>query len=396
MKILHVNTIDFGGAATACKRIHLGLLEAGIDSKMLVFRKTKNIPESYGFFDQLPVASLWKRIYKKGSKMLTFGKIKTPNIQKHSDVEIFSLPTSNFDITAHPLYKEADIIQLNWVSGFIDEPSFFKNTTKPVIWRMADLYSCGGGNHYEKNFPFDIYDNYIKENKKIRKKALLNSNVNFVAISNWVLEKANESDIISHFPKQVIHNGVDFKVFRPHNKLLARDVFNLPHDKIIILLGADYVTNKRKGFGLALEALGYINDTNIQLVVFGKENKELSKSYISVGEISDERLLSILYSSADYFITAAIEEAFGQVTIESLASGTPVISFPTGGSLDIIKDGMNGVLAKDFSAQELANAIVKALATSFDKQAILEDVKKRFNIQNKIQEYINLYKTLIK
>jgi glycosyltransferase involved in cell wall biosynthesis len=395
MKILHVNTIDIGGAANACKRIHLGLLSAGIDSKMLLFRKTKNIPKSYGFFQELPVNSLWKLIYKKSFKVLSYNNTKTKILPKRPDVEIFSFPTSNFDITEHPLYREADIIQLNWVSGFIDEHSFFKNNTKPVIWRMADLYSCGGGNHYEKNFPFESYNKYIIENKKIRKKALLNSNINFIAISNWVLTKANESDIIGHFPKRVIHNGVDFNIFKPYNKLLAREVFNLPIDKIIILLGADQVTNNRKGFNLAIEAIDQINDSNIQVVIFGKGDSKLSDSGIYVGEVGDERLLSILYSAADYFIMASIEEAFGQVTIEALASGTPVISFPNGGSLDIVKDEINGVLAKDFTSNELSNAIKRALLISFDQNKIIQDVKNRFNIYEKIQEYIQLYKTLI-
>lgn len=395
MKILHVNTLDFGGAAIACKRIHLGLLAAGVDSKMLLFRKTQNIPESYGFFQQLPIPSLWARIYKKSINILSFNTMIYSIIQRHPDLEIFSFPTSKFDITEHPLYKNADIIQLNWVSGFIDEPNFFKKNTKPVIWRMADLYSCGGGNHYEKNFPFELYENYINRNKIIRKKALLNTNINFVAISNWVLEKANESDIISRFSKKVIHNGVDFNVFKPYNKLLARDVFNLPNDKIIILLGADSVANKRKGFSLAIEALQLINNPNVQLVVFGKESRELCHSCIYVGEIGDERLLSILYSAADYFITASIEEAFGQVTIEALATGTPVISFPTGGSLDIIKDEINGVLAKDFTTYELSIAIRRALLISFDQNKIIQDVRNRFNIHEKIQEYIKLYKTLI-
>ena len=92
---------------------------------------------------------------------------------------------------------------------------------------------------------------------------------------------------------------------------------------------------------------------------------------------------------------ASIEEAFGQVTIEALASGTPVISFPNGGSLDIIKDDINGVLAKDFTSNELSNAIKRALLISFDQNKIIQDVKNRFNIYEKIQEYIQLYKTLI-
>jgi len=42
MKILHINTYDFGGAANACLRLHEGLLNSGIDSKVLLLHKINN------------------------------------------------------------------------------------------------------------------------------------------------------------------------------------------------------------------------------------------------------------------------------------------------------------------------------------------------------------------
>jgi len=174
MKILHVNTYDKGGAATAIKRIHKELLNRGIDSKLLVLHKATNFPETYSFWDGIPkqvpkeqnlfirvAKKIWGKVYNKWYLLLNKKKISEQIIKKKelaaiiSRVEMFSYPTSNFDITEHPLYKEADIIQLNWVSGFLDEPSFFKKNKKPVIWRMPDLYACGGGYHYEKNFLFE-------------------------------------------------------------------------------------------------------------------------------------------------------------------------------------------------------------------------------------------------
>ena len=396
MKILHVNTSDVGGAATACRRIHLGLLSAGIDSKMLVLRKTKNIPECYQFKKTVIVKSFWQRIYNKGLCVVGLNKSnKTGSLKKHKDVEIFTSPISSYDITEHPLYKEADIIQLNWVSGFLDEPSFFKKNNKPVIWRMADLYACGGGNHYEKNFPFHEYTKELNENIKIRKDSLLDKSIVFVAISNWVLQKSNQSLIINNFPKKMIHNGVDFNIFKPLNKQFAREVFNLPLDKKILLIGADVISNKRKGFDLALEALKQFNSDDIQIVVFGNTIDLIDNKFIHIDEIYDEKLLAVLYSSADFFIMPSIEEAFGQVTIEALACGVPIVSFPNGGSLDIVRDEINGILAKDFTSYELSNAIQRALLISFNQNKIIKDVKDRFNIHEKAQEYIQLYKTII-
>ncbi|WP_245896527.1 glycosyltransferase [Flavobacterium sediminis] len=134
--------------------------------------------------------------------------------------------------------------------------------------------------------------------------------------------------------------------------------------------------------------------SDIQVVTFGK-GESWNTDIISLGEIQDERLLALLYSAADLFIMSSIEEAFGQVTIEALACGLPVVSFPTGGSIDIIKEGENGILAKDFTANELAKAIAKALSQSFDLQVITDDVQKRFDIKDKVSEYRNLYETIL-
>src|SRR5688572_19459558 len=68
VKILHINTNDYGGAATAIIRIHLALLEKGIDSKILFLKKTKEIPQTYGFHSWHQTnrkASLLRRIFKK-------------------------------------------------------------------------------------------------------------------------------------------------------------------------------------------------------------------------------------------------------------------------------------------------------------------------------------------
>lgn len=407
MKILHINTFDTGGAATACRRIHLGLLEKGVDSKILLLHKAKNFPETYTFsycHEKAMRPSKFQKISQKIASLFTKhqrkkAKQKAQDFERRKQgAEIFSFPTTRYDVTAHPLYQEADIIQLNWVSGFLDEPSFFAKNTKPVIWRMADLYACGGGYHYEKDFPFDALRPELEENFAIREKALAGKQLCLVPISDWVRQKACESPLLRNLPKKVIHNGVDLQVFKKHDKRFCRDVFSLPGDGRLLLFGAQTVTSKRKGFDLLMSALKQI-DQELHLVVFGDSTDllefDIGQPIHAIGTVADERLLSVLYGAADYFVMPSIEETFGQVTLEALASGTPVISFPTGGSLDIIIDHFNGILARDFTADALAHAIAQGLATDFDTAAIVDDVKSRFNITDKVNAYLALYEQLL-
>ncbi len=392
MKVLHINTMDEGGAAVACTRIHLGLLAKGIDSKILLLKKKRNISETYRF--EIIKKSFLDKVFLKLKYIFIKNEARNKMLNM-SVVEIFSYPTSAYNILNHPLYKEADIIQLNWVSGFLDEPSFFANNTKPVVWRMPDLYACGGGNHYEVGFPFNLYENELKANTEIRRKFLNGKNITFVPISNWVKQKAENSVLIADFPKKLIHNGLDFSIFKPIDKKVARELFNLPQDKPILLIGADKLNVPRKGLKIALEAIGKMNLKDYNIVIFGNVTFEIPEKFIYLGAVTDERLLPALYSAADYFLMTSIEEAFGQVTIEALACGVPVISFPNGGSVDIIKNNINGILAKDFTAEALVNAINLAFLTNFDSEIIIKDVKLRFNIIDKVKEYIELYKMVL-
>ncbi|GHU69657.1 glycosyl transferase family 1 [Bacteroidia bacterium] len=394
MKILHINTSDSGGAGTACIRIHQELLDQGIDSKVLVLNKTKNIKGVYVYDYLSEIKNKFCRYYKKIQYEYYVRKNRRRFAKLPHSPVLFSFSETFFDITNHPLYKEADIIQLNWTSGFLDEPSFFRKNTKPVVWRMADLYVCGGGYHYEKNFPFDTYQSVLRNNDRLREKSLKNKSLYLVPISNWTKEKALESNLVKNFPMKVIHNGLDLNLFKPYDKNFARNFWDLPQDKTILLFGADGVNDPRKGLHLLLETLDKLKDDNLFLCCFGGEIS--NKKVLSVGSINDYRLQPLLYSAADYFIMPSIEETFGQVTIEALACGTPVVSFPNGGSLDIINDGFNGVLAGDFTSEALSRALNTALNTIFDRNKIREDILKRFNINDKATEYIELYKSLLR
>ena len=50
-------------------------------------------------------------------------------------------------------------------------------------------------------------------------------------------------------------------------------------------------------------------------------------------------MLSTIYSAADVFVIPSLQESFGQTVIESLACGTPVVGFASGGIVDMVRPG---------------------------------------------------------
>ena len=122
MKVLLINTYSSGGAATACIRLHKGLLRSGIDSNLLFMSFSSNrVIENIQVF-KLPLKrySFLNRVLKKLIRVVGLGrnehdrKIKeqikkqVPNI-----IEWFSFPDSKIDISAHPLFQEADIVNIH-------------------------------------------------------------------------------------------------------------------------------------------------------------------------------------------------------------------------------------------------------------------------------------------
>jgi glycosyltransferase involved in cell wall biosynthesis len=67
------------------------------------------------------------------------------------------------------------------------------------------------------------------------------------------------------------------------------------------------------------------------------------------------RELAELYASADLFVFPSTTETFGNVVLEAFASGLPVVAVNQGGSADLVKPRVNGLLARpkepaDFAA----------------------------------------------
>ena len=203
MKVLIVNTFDIqGGAARAAYRLHRSLLDAGIDSQMLVQKKsnddyavigpTSKIEKALNFLkphlDQLPV-----KFYKNKTKTLFspawIGSKKI--IQKINEID-------------------PDIVHLHWICGGMIKIEDIIKIKAPIVWSLHDMWAFTGGCHYDEscngfkyrcgnckvlgsNRKRDLSRKVFKRKEKIFNKR---QNIVIVGLSKWLSECSKNSTLL--------------------------------------------------------------------------------------------------------------------------------------------------------------------------------------------------------
>jgi glycosyltransferase involved in cell wall biosynthesis len=389
MKVLHINTYNTGGAAKACLRLHQGLVNKGVESKVLLRNKTNNdVPEVYEIWDNL-------NYLQKVKKLAEQRKLKKKQLNtlkgKSTVRELFSFPASVWDITQHPLYKWADIIHLHWVAGFVDYTSFFPFCTKKIVWTIHDFEPFSGGFHYEKGLDVTQYKELILQHIAIKQQSFENSLIHVVSPSHYLAKESEKSQLFQSFPHTVIANPVS-TVFSYTDQQEAREKLNLPADQKTVLFVADDLNYPRKGFSKLLETIELLKRKSIHFYVIGKGTIAADDNVTAIGPIDKEIDLNLWYAAADLFVIPSLDDNLPNTISESLCCGTPAVGFNVGGITEMIHSDENGILCEDCSVNKLAEGITEGLTMEFDRQRIGKIASKVYGYDTIISAYHELYK----
>lgn len=160
---------------------------------------------------------------------------------------------------------------------------------------------------------------------------------------------------------EVVARGVDTDLFQPQRRSQAlRDSWGVtPDDVVLCCVGRLAV---EKNLGLLIDCHRSIASqrpgTRLLLVGDGPQRQELQAmcpNAIFAGQRSGEDLAAH-YASADLFLFPSLTETFGNVTVEALASGLPVVAFHYAAAGQLIHPGRNGLLAPVADAQAFITA----------------------------------------
>ena len=225
-----------------------------------------------------------------------------------------------------------------------------------------------------------------------RKKRLFEGlDLTIVTPSAWLAGLVKQS-FLKAYPVEVIHNGIDLEIFQPTDSDF-RQKYGLENKKLI--LGVSFDWGVKKGLDVFIE-LSRILPDDYKIVLIGTDDdvdRLLPDSIFSVHRTQDQRELAEIYSAVDVFANPTREENYPTVNMEALACGTPVITFNTGGSPEIIDETCGAVV--DCNADAMAKAIRRVCEDKpFSRQSCTEK-SSGFDKAKRFEEYINLYERTV-
>lgn len=271
---------------------------------------------------------------------------------------------------------DPDVIHLHNIHGYYINIEvlfkYLKTCGKKIIWTLHDCWAFTGHSAYcdaidcrkwkdgcrkcpqLKEYPKAMIDLSCINWKKKRALFTRISNMIIVTPSYW-LEGYVKQSFLKEYPVKVIHNGIDTSQFYPMVNDF-RKLYNL-EDKYI-LLGVATSWDDMKGYSDFIK-LSEMLDERYKIVMVGLTDKqlgELPSKILGIKRTSSVKELAYIYNSADLFLNLTYCENYPTVNIEAMACGTPVLTYQTGGSPEIVKK-YGGIVIKKGDLKSVCSAI---------------------------------------
>jgi glycosyltransferase involved in cell wall biosynthesis len=403
MKVLHINFSDLtGGAAIASYRLHQGLLAQNIDSKMLVELQKS----SSSRVDTIPRKRNSENLISRFAWRLGLNNLHL---------------LSTFNIPNHPFYQETDILNFHNLHGdyfnYLAIPQLTRN--KPAVWTLHDMWSFTGHCAYSYNCdrwkngcgncPYlDTVPSTGRDNTRLEWKlknwAYHNSKLTIITLSRWLTELAKQS-FLKDLPIYHIPNGIDTFAYQPIDPQQCRAVLGISPEKKVLMFVAQGLNDPRKGGQKLLQLLDELPVTlkkELVLITLGDGGENQAEiagiSNLNLGYVGGDRLKSIAYSAADLFIFPTRADNLPLVLQESMACGTPMISFNIGGVPDLVRPEITGYLVEPDDWQAFRDKILQLLEDKDQHQKMSKHCReiaiKEYSIERQVQKYKEIYQQL--
>lgn len=411
MKTLQINTHDLaGGAAKLTYQLHQYLRILGHDSKILVAYKTSNDPDVYPIVKHPGRNNvIIRRLENKISLQYWFRRFP-------------------FQALNQEPFRSADVVNLHdIIGGYFNYLALPRITAaKPTCWSLHNMWAFTGHCSYSygcarwKTGCFECPLLRLEGEERalvgpeptlfdltgfiwrIKKKLYSMSQLCIVVGSTWMKNQVEQSILADHATIVHIPDGANTDVFQPVDRKLARQSLNIPADVPVVMVYA--TNNPRKGLKYAVGALNRLEmDTLPWIISVGQIDalRELEGKFQirDVGYLYSDILRNLCHNAADLLLLPTLADNLPLTALDSLASGTPVVSFRVGGVPDAVRPMKTGYLADYKDVDDLAHGMYLILENAElhtrMSQRCREVAEQEYSTELQAQRYAELYEDLL-
>ena len=402
MKILQINAVyNISSTGRIVTELHSALLEKEIDS-FVAYSKTNKLDDANlyqigSLFDTKLHALLSRITGKQGY----FSNFATKRLLKYID-------SINPDVI-HLGNLHGNFINLPMLLNYIAENDiptvitlhdcwFFTGKcchyTADNCWKwQTQCDKCPIIEKYNKSWFFDRTQRMFDDKKELFGKI---NNLAVIGVSDWLTNDAKKAPVFEKAKLiRRIYNWIDLNIFYPRETDELRKELNLSGE--FVLMSVSHKWCAEKGLIKVVDLARKM--PHIKFVLVGRivDEIDLPSNIISVGEVKSAEKMAEYYSIADAMLYLSIQETFGKVTAESIASGTPVIGYNSTATPELIGNGCGKVLELDATNDEIAQAIEEIRENGKEKyfSNCVEFAKNNFDKDKLIGDFIDLYKEMI-
>ena len=203
----------------------------------------------------------------------------------------------------------------------------------------------------------------------------------------------------------VVYNGVDLARFHPRNRALHRASAlaeaGVPANAwVVLFVGSGF---ERKGLATVVEAFARQEDRDGRLIIVGKGHPQIYQLRAAQLGVADRIAwlgprpdIERWYAAADAVALPALYEPFGNVHLEALASGVPVVTSTCAGGAEVVVDGVNGAVVPPRDPGELAGALDRVRALQRHEVALAaRGSAEPYTFGRQVSELEKIYRTLL-
>lgn len=172
--------------------------------------------------------------------------------------------------------------------------------------------------------------------------------IHYVFPSRWLFDMASRTLDFAN-PPTVIPNGFSPEPYRFASRSDARRELGICDNRRVVIVAAHFLADPRKGVSFALGAINSVADLSPLVIFVGNPPEDLflklpGINFWLTGFVVEKYRLGLLFASADVFLFPSLEDNLPIMVQESMAAGTPIVGFASGGIPEMVDNMRSGWL----------------------------------------------------